>query len=65
MTTITSPLSVILKLVVEIDGREYAIKTVDYTESIGGMIGDGILTNTDTAIVEHLTEEFYENDSGI
>lgn len=57
--------SVSLQLVAVIDGKIIPIKTVDYSESIGEMIADGHMNDSESDIVEHLTEEFYDGDSGI
>lgn len=57
--------TVSLQLVAIIDGKTIPIKTADFTESIGEMIKDGHMTDSDEDIVEHLTDAFYDGDSGI
>lgn len=57
--------TVSLQLVAVIDGKTIPIKTADFTESIGEMIKDGYIADNDEDIVEHLTDAFYDGDSGI
>jgi hypothetical protein len=56
---------VTLKLVVEIDGKSYPIKTVTYTDMVNVMIKDGVMETDDSDIVEYITDQFYDGDSGI
>jgi len=56
---------VTLKLVVEIDGKTFPIKTVTYTDMINAMIKDGAMESTDSDILEYITDQFYDGDSGI
>jgi hypothetical protein len=55
---------VYLQVVISINGKTFPIKTVDYSESIREMINDGYIDN-DTDIVDHLTEEYNDGNSGI
>lgn len=54
-----------LKLVAEIDGVQVEIKTANFTDSINDMIKDGYIGDNNESIVEHLTDAFYDGDSGI
>lgn len=56
---------VTLKLVAEIDGVQIDIKTANFTDSINNMIKDGYVDDNNESIVEHLTDAFYDGDSGI
>ena len=57
--------SVSLQLVVVIDGKNIPIKTVDYTENLDEVFGDDVDMIVESDIVEYLTNEFYDGDSGI
>jgi hypothetical protein len=57
--------TVSLQLVAVIDEKIIPIKTVDYSESIREMISDGHMDDSENDIVEYLTSEFYDGDSGI
>lgn len=54
-----------LQLVAVIDGKMIPIKTADYTESIAATIADGQCEDTEAAIVDYLTDDFYEGNSAI
>lgn len=56
---------VTLKLVVEIDGEHFPIKTVTYTDMINTMIKDGVMESDNSEILEYITDQFYDGDSGI
>lgn len=54
-----------VKLIVEIDGEIFEeIKTLDYSESVAEMIADGILSDDNDSIAEHIGEEVEMNVMG-
>jgi Ser-tRNA(Ala) deacylase AlaX len=54
-----------LKLVVVIDGQMIPLISVDYSESIGQMIDDGIIEDNNESIVEHIMDEYNDGNCGI